>query len=132
MDLDCLREVTDPMQKGFDELLAEIVDLANPAETLILIADVGIPNRFLARWNEYGTLATLKIHAYEVWRDYIIQAAGDHKVHVVNTYEVINGPNGDHEIDPEYLQSDGLHFSEEGHELLAETHFKLCSEEASP
>jgi lysophospholipase L1-like esterase len=132
VDLDCLREVTDPMQRGFNDLLSEIVALANPAETLILIADVGIPSRFVARWKAYGTLDLLKRQAYEVWRDYIVKSAGDHKVHVVHTYEVINGPNGDQETPSAYLQSDGLHFNEQGHKLLADIHHKIGSEDSSP
>ena len=131
VDLDCLRGVTDPMQNGFDELLSEIVALADPAETLILIADVGIPGRFVAKWKEYGTLDLLKREAYEVWRDYIIQSASEHKVHVVHTYEVINGPNVDQESQ-EYSQSDGLHFNKQGHELLADIHRKMWSEDSSP
>jgi lysophospholipase L1-like esterase len=131
-DLDCLREMTDPMQEGFDKLLSEIVSLASPAETLILIADVGIPPLFVARWKEYGTLDLLKRQAYEVWRDYIIQATSKHKVHVVYTYEVINSPNGDQEIPPEYMQSDGLHFNKQGHKLLADIHRNIGYEYSSP
>lgn len=132
VDLDCLREATDPMQKGFDELLSEIVALVNPAETLILIADVGIPQRLTTRWKEDGTMDVLKRQAYEVWCDYIIQSANKHKVHVVHTYEVINGPNGDQDVPSEYLQSDGLHFNEQGHKLLADIHRQIGSEDASP
>ena len=125
VDVDCLGEVTNPMREGFDKLLSAIVSLASPDETLILIADVGIPPLFVARWKEYGTLDLLKRHAYEVWRDYIIQAASKHNVHVVYTHEVINGPNGDQEVLPEYMQSDGLHFNEQGHKLLADVHRKV-------
>ncbi|HCB49207.1 MAG TPA: hypothetical protein DEP47_06735 [Chloroflexi bacterium] len=125
VDLDCLREVTNPMQDEFDQLLSEIVSLANPAETLILIADVGIPSLFVARWKEYGTLDLLKRQAYEVWRDYIIQAASKHKVHVAHTYEIVNGRNGNQEMPPEFMQSDGLHFNEEGHNLIADVHCKV-------
>lgn len=132
VDVDCLGEVTNPMQEEFDKLLSEIVSLASPDETLILIADVGIPSFFVARWKEYGTLDVLKRHAYEVWRDYIIQAAGKHKVHVVYVYEVVNGPNGDQEAPPEYMQSDGLHFNERGHKLLADIHRKVGYQYSSP
>lgn len=125
VDLDCLGEVTKPMQEGYAKLLSEIVSLASPDETLILIADVGIPSLFIARWKEYGTLDVLKRHAYEVWRDYIIQAASKHNVHVVHTYEALNEPNGDQEMPPEYMQSDGLHFNEHGHRRIADIHRKV-------
>jgi len=132
VDLDCLREVTDPMQEGFDLLLSEIVALASPAETLILIAEVGIPPLVVVRWKEDGTLALLKRHAYEVWRDYIIQAASNHSVHVVHTYEVLNGPNGDRETPPEYIQSDRIHFNEQGHRLVARIHRSIGYLYSSP
>ncbi|MEE9165977.1 MAG: SGNH/GDSL hydrolase family protein [Candidatus Neomarinimicrobiota bacterium] len=125
VDVDCLGEVTNPMREGFDKLLSEIVSLASPDETLILIADVGIPSLFVARWKEYGTLDVLKRDAYEVWREYIIQAARKYQVHVVNTYEVLNGPNGDQETPPQYMQSDGLHFNEQGHKLIADLHRRV-------
>jgi lysophospholipase L1-like esterase len=132
VDVDCLGEVTKPMQDGYDKLLSEIVSLASPDETQILIADVGIPSLFIARWKEYGTLDVLKRHAYEVWRDYIIQAASKHNVHVVHTYEVINGSNGDQEMPSEYMQPDGIHFNEHGHKLLADLHRKLGYEYSRP
>jgi lysophospholipase L1-like esterase len=132
LDMDCLREVTNPMQEGFDQLLSEIVSLASPAETLILIADVGIPSLFVARWKEYGTLDLLKQHAYEVWRDYIIQAASKHKVHVAHTSEVVSAGNGNQEMRSKYMQSDGLHFNDEGHKLIADLHRKVGYEYSSP
>jgi lysophospholipase L1-like esterase len=122
VDLDCLAEVTTPMETAFEDHLSEIVPLANPTETLILIADVGIPPLFVARWKEDGTFDELQQHAYEVWREYIVQAAGRHRVHLVNTYEVLNGPSGDQEMSPDYVQSDGLHLNEQGHRLLADRH----------
>lgn len=132
VDVDCLGEVTKPMQEGYDKLLSEIVSLASPDRTLILIADVGIPSLFVARWKEYGSLDVLKRHAYEVWREYLIQAARKHSVHVVHTYEVLNGPNGDQELPSEYMQPDGIHFNEQGHKLIADLHRKLGYEYSRP
>ena len=62
----------------------------------------------------------LKGPAYEVWREHLIQAANRHGIHVVATYEALNGPNGDREMPPEYLQSDRTHFNERGHRLVAD------------
>lgn len=120
--LDCLSDVTTPMETAFEDLLSEIVSVASPSETLILIADVGIPPLFASRWKEDGTFDDMRRHAYEVWREHIVQAAGRHGVHVVNTYEVLNGLSGEQEISPDYVQSDGLHLNERGHRLLAERH----------
>ncbi|MGD2177990.1 MAG: SGNH/GDSL hydrolase family protein [Anaerolineae bacterium] len=125
VDVDCLEEATSPMEDGFDHLLSEIVSLASPDETLILIADTGIPARFVETWKQDGTFDVTKEHAYEVWRNYIVQAASRHGVHVVRTYEVINGRSGDQPLPPEYWQPDRLHFSEQGHRLIADLHRKL-------
>ena len=130
IDLDCFRNVTDQMEQGFDDLLSEITSLARPNETLILIADTGNP--FVSAWLEYGTLDSLKGPAYEDWRNHLLEAAEKHRVHVVNTYYAINGPNGDQSLPPEYYQADGLHFSELGHSLLADLHREVGYEYSSP
>lgn len=122
VDLDCLAKVTNPMEAAFEDLLSEVVSLGSPGETLILIADVGIPPLMVAKWKEEGTFDRLQRHAYEVWREYIVQAAGRHGAHVVNTYEVLNGPSGDREMSPDYVQSDGIHLNDKGHALLADRH----------
>jgi lysophospholipase L1-like esterase len=125
VDVHSLREITNPMQDNFDRLLSEIVSLASPDETLILIADVGIPPLFVIRWKKDGTFAMWKRHSYEVWRNYIIQAATKHNVHVVPTYELINGANGDQKMPSEYMQDDNVHFNEQGHKMIADIHRKV-------
>lgn len=131
-DLECLRRMTDRMQEGFDLLLSEIVALASPAQTLILIAEIGIPPPMVAAWQEDGTFALLKHHAYEVWRDHLIQAAEKHQVHVVPTYEILNGPAGDLRTPAEYLQPDGIHLNAKGHKLIADVHRSVGYEYSSP
>jgi lysophospholipase L1-like esterase len=130
IDLDCFRDVTDPMEQGFDDLLSEITSLTSPNETLILIADTGNP--FVDTWIKYGTLDALKGPAFEEWRTYLMEAAGKHGVHVVNTYNAINGPNGDQSLPSEYSQADGLHFNELGHKLLADIHREVGYEYSKP
>jgi lysophospholipase L1-like esterase len=122
VDLDCLAEVTAPMESAFENLLSEIVSLASPDKTLILIGEVGIPSLFVRRWQEDGTFDDLQQHAYEVWREYLVQAADRHRVYMVNTYEVLNGATGDQDMIPDYHQPDGLHLNEQGHKLLADLH----------
>jgi lysophospholipase L1-like esterase len=122
VDLDCLAGVTSPMKDGFDDLLSEIVSLASPRETLIYIADVGIPPLLVMKWREDGIYDILNHYAYEVWRDYILLAASKHGVRVVHTWDALASTGGDQVIADEYMQSDGLHFNEEGHRLLADIH----------
>ena len=132
IDVDRLHQVTSPMQSAFDKLLLEIVLLAEPEETLVLIAEVGIPSLFVERCKEYGILDQWKKYTYEPWRNYIIQAARKHQVHLVPTYEIINGPDGNQEMPCEYMQSDGVHFNREGHKLLAEAHRRVGYQYSAP
>jgi lysophospholipase L1-like esterase len=132
VDLDCLRETTDRMQEGYDKLLSEIVELASPAETLILISEIGIAPPWVRKWQEDGSFDLLKRHAYEAWRGHIIHAADKYRVHVVPTYEVLNGPNGDQAISQEYLQSDRVHLNEQGHRLMADIHRSVGYEYSTP
>lgn len=119
------REITEPMEEAYNQLLLEIASLANPEKTLILIADVGIPALIVKKCREYGILDVWKKHAHEVWRGYIIQSAKRHNIHVVHTYAIINGPDGNQETPSEYMQSDGVHFNERGHRLIADAHRKV-------
>jgi hypothetical protein len=125
IDLDCLSEVTNPMLGAFDDLLSEITTLSNPSETLILIADVGIPPHFVEKWREDGTLDVMSKHAYEVWRGHILQAASKYGVHVVPTWNGLSQTGESQMIASEYMLFDGLHFNKKGHKLIADIHRKV-------
>ncbi|MEA2071130.1 MAG: SGNH/GDSL hydrolase family protein [Asgard group archaeon] len=124
-DLQQLHTVTSPMQGAFDDLVAEISSLSSPTDTLILIADIGIPSLFVSKWKAFGTFNSWYQHAYKVWREFIIQAAKKYNIHVVPTHEVINGKNGDQVLPAKYMQSDGIHFNEDGHKLIANAYRKI-------
>ncbi|TFF94265.1 SGNH/GDSL hydrolase family protein [Candidatus Thorarchaeota archaeon] len=125
LDVHRLREATHPMRDSYNRLLSEIVALAPPHEARILIADVGIPALFVRTYKEYGVFDEFKKHAYESWREYIIQSAGKYEVFVVHTSEVVNDPNHDQQMAPEYMQADGIHFNEAGHKLIAQIHREI-------
>lgn len=132
IDSEYLQKVTFPMHEAFDKLLSEVSFLAPPNETLILIADVGIPSLLVRRWKEYGTFKQWNRLAYQVWREYIIQAANKHSIYVVHTHEIINSPDGNQAMPTEYMQSDGLHFNEEGHKIIAKAHRIIGYQYSSP
>jgi lysophospholipase L1-like esterase len=115
VDLVCLANVTDTMQVGFDELLAEITRLADPSETLILIADTGIPTLFVSQWKADGTFEIMSEHAYSVWQAYLIEAAEKYGVRVVPT-SAFAGQR------VEKMQEDQLHSNELGHIEIADLH----------
>ena len=121
LNMDCVREGVTALKANIDAIIAEILSLRSPDETLILIADVGNP--LAGDWKQLGILGELKGPAMEDWINHIAQAAEKNNIYVVHSYRVINGPNGDDEgVPPEISQADGVHFSEEGHRLLADLH----------
>ena len=93
--------------------------LASPQDTLIRVADTGIP--LVNTWQYREWLETLRGPCYEVWREHLIEAAEARGITVVYTYHVLNGPDGDDKIQGIYLD-DGIHFNDAGHRLVAELH----------
>jgi hypothetical protein len=129
----CAGEASRRMEQGYDELLSEVVSLADPAKSLVRgIADVGIPTLLVSNWKTKGIFEDMKEQAYEAWRHHIYQAAARHRVTVVETYTTINGPDGDEATSAEYMQPDGLHFNKAGHRLLAQLHREVGYEYAKP
>jgi lysophospholipase L1-like esterase len=122
-NLDCIREAVEGLNSNMDLILDEILSLSSPADTLIRIADAGNP--FVAVWKEQGRFDDLKGPCFEAWRDHIVESAEQRGVTVVYTYHVLNGPHGDESIAESLTQADGLHFSKEGHRLLARLHREI-------
>ena len=127
-NLECIREAVRALNTNIDAIFDEILSLTSSQETLIRVADVGIP--FIATWQYYGWFETLQRPCYEVWREYLIEAAEQRGMAVVYTYHVLNGPNGDGKMEGIY-QNDGIHFNEEGHRLIARLHQEVGYQYAS-
>ncbi len=122
IDLAELEKVTSSMEQEFANFFSELTKISDPKETLILIADIGIPPVFYYPWKENGTYEVLKYEAYEKWRNYLMEAADKYNVKVVETYKVLNGPEGNNIISEEYMLNDMIHLSEKGHKLIADLH----------
>ena len=117
-NLNCIREKVDRLNADIDAIIGEILTLRSLDNTLILIANVGNP--FVESWEAVGILDELREPLVEVWVHHIEQAATDYGIVFVDSYSVLNGPNGDEAV-PDEL-SIGVHFSERGHRLLADLH----------
>ena len=120
LDIECARERSTKLNANIDAIMAEILSLCSPDETLVLIADVGNPHA--GQWKELGLLDELKGPAMEEWIVHIAEVAEKSLVQVVHTYQVINGPNGDQGPAEDIFHTDGIHFNTEGHKLLADLH----------
>lgn len=120
-NLDCVREKVAQINENIDGILDEILVLNTSKKTRIMIADNGIPFVLVSKWKKHGWFDVLQEEAYEAWRDHLVEAASERGIIVVYTYRVINGPLGDQENE-ELYRYDGIHFTEEGHKLIADLH----------
>jgi lysophospholipase L1-like esterase len=120
-NLDCLLEASIEFNKNIDKILDEILMLTRPQETIIRIADVGIPLSFINAWNQQGQFETLKKFCFDDWREILVESARQHGIMVVNTYQILNGPEGNGILKGIY-QSDGIHFNDRGQRLIADLH----------
>jgi len=129
-NLDCIREAVPSVKANFDAMIAEILSLRSTTDTIIRIANVGNP--FVDEWKEQGIFEDLKSLIDDVIVEHMIQSASKHDIPIVDSYSVLNGPNGDQPIDPRYSQADGVHLNAAGHALLAELHRELGYEPLGP
>jgi len=120
-NLDCMLESSNKLNENMDAILDEILKLANPRESLIRIADAGIPPVFMDTWKQHGWFETLQESCFENWSEHLIEAAGQRGIAVVDTYRILNGPSGDEEMKGIY-QSDGIHVNDKGQRLIADLH----------
>jgi hypothetical protein len=119
LDMDCVRERVAGLKTTIDAIVAELLSLSDPDDTLILFADVGNP--LADEWEELDLLDELKWPVFEEWIGHIADACEGTGIHVVHTYRELNGLDGG-AVAPEILQADGLHFNGDGHSLLADLH----------
>ena len=117
-----LNMTTKKMGDSFNILFVEITRLADPKETLIMVAETGIPPAIAETWKENNFYQELKQYAYEDWREYLIEAAENNNIKVVPTYKAFNGQAGNSMLPEVYIQKDGIHFSAKGHKLIADLH----------
>ena len=119
-NLDCIREEVAGLKTDFDAVFDEILSLTSVEDTHVLVGESGIP--VVNSWNHYGWFDTLQGPCYEEWRAHLVKSADERGIMVVYTYHTLNGPGGDERLDDRYLQSDGIHLTEEGHRLMADLH----------
>jgi lysophospholipase L1-like esterase len=120
-NLDCIREAVRKINANFDAIFDEILNLNPSKNTRIIAADVGIPPTLLNSWRDNGWLELLQAEAYEAWREHLVKTTQKRGVTVLHSYQVLNGPEGNEFLEG-IAQSDGFHFNQKGHVLLADLH----------
>ncbi len=115
---DCLREAVDRAGRLWDEVLAQVVVLADPRTKIVRTMNVYYP--FVGEDARDGSLDVLLPYLREV-NDEIGRASDEAGIPMADVFAAFNGPDG--RTDPGaagLLHTDGLHPSEEGHRLIAE------------
>jgi lysophospholipase L1-like esterase len=118
-NLDCIREKVDALNADIEAIVVEILALRGPSDTLVLIANVGNP--FAAQWKQVGIFEGLKGPLVDAWLYPIERVATENGIVLVDSYTVLNGPNGDDEVSTDIVIQ-RVHFNESGHRLLADLH----------
>lgn len=120
-NLDCIREAVDKLNTNLDAIFDELLNLSSSNDTRIIAADTAIPPALFNTWEASRWLDLLRVEAYEAWREHLVRAAELRGITVLQTYRVLNSPEGN-EILEGVVQSDGFHFNQKGHILLADLH----------
>jgi lysophospholipase L1-like esterase len=118
-NLDCIREAVDRLNTNMVAIFDEIRNLCSSNDTRI-------PPALFNTWVTSGWLDLLRVEAYEAWREHLVKAARSRGITVLQTYRVFNGPDGN-EILEGVIQSDGFHFNQKGHILLADLHRQVIT-----
>jgi hypothetical protein len=127
---DCLREVVASLNADTDAIMAEILSLRNPSDTIIRTMTWPVP--FIDEYRSEGTLEDLTPY-WKTFNEHILEAASKHNIPVARVELAFNGPDGDE--DPEgkgYLSPDRVHPGQEGFVIIADLHRELGYEPLAP
>lgn len=114
---DCVRATVANFKANWNAIIAQILALRSPSNTIIRTMDNYNPVVNLLR--AFGQLAVIKSYLEDINR-FIILSAINNRIFPALVYQAFNGING--EIDAGqrgYLSSDGIHPSNTGHDIIA-------------
>jgi lysophospholipase L1-like esterase len=120
-NLDYIRKKVGQINDNIDGILDEILALNPSEETRIMIAENVLSYYYYLPWKEHGCFDGLQKEIYGALQEHLIKAASERGIIVVHTYQIINGPLGDRDIE-ELYQLNGWIFNKEGHRLIADAH----------
>ena len=115
----CLQEATETMPADFDQLLGSIEDLV-PEGAVVMVANQGLSPIEIDEWGDEPFWPELKAVAFDGWSAGVEAAAAAHEAIFVDSAVWLMGPDGDQVLHREFLLPDGIHFTEAGHEALAD------------
>jgi len=120
-NLDYIRKKVAKINDNIDGILDEILALNPSEDTRIMIAENVLSSYHYKPWIEHGIFDLMQKEIYGALQEHLVKAASERGIIVVHTYQIINGPLGDRDIE-ELYQISGWLFNEEGHRLIADLH----------
>lgn len=115
---DCLRSAVASFIPNWDAIVAQILSLRDPKQTIIRTMDVYNP--FIAQEMATGTFSVVKPYLDQV-DAHIAASAAANGIPMAAVYRAFNGPNGDEDpVAKGYIALDGIHPNDVGHKVMAD------------
>jgi lysophospholipase L1-like esterase len=114
---DCLRATVASFKTNWNAIVAQILSLRSPSNTIIRTMDYYNPGVDLARL--FGVLPVIKPYLDDVSR-FIILSSINNRILPARIYLAFNGANGELDAGARgYLSPDGIHPNDTGHDIIA-------------
>jgi lysophospholipase L1-like esterase len=116
---DCLREQLEGSQANWDALLAEIVSLADPHETLIRPIIPGVLEYYARVYKDQpGDVEAYNSYVIALY-EHIARSCADRGIPTLDLYALYDGPNADPGLPEIAGTGDGVHVSDKGDAVIA-------------
>ncbi|HEY0099734.1 MAG TPA: DUF4214 domain-containing protein [Pyrinomonadaceae bacterium] len=113
----CIRAAVAKLKVDWNAIVAQILSLRSPSNTILRTMDNYNPAVDLAR--AFGVLHVIKPYLEEVNR-FIFLSAINNRIGCARVYQAFNGVNGEADAGRRgYMSSDGIHPNELGHDIIA-------------
>ncbi|HEV7905714.1 MAG TPA: GDSL-type esterase/lipase family protein [Pyrinomonadaceae bacterium] len=114
---DCIRAAVATLKTNWNAIVAQILSLRSPTNTILRTMDNYNPAVDLAR--AFGVLHIVKPYLEEINR-FIFLSAVNNRIGCARVYQAFNGANGEADAGRRgYISADGIHPNELGHDIIA-------------
>jgi lysophospholipase L1-like esterase len=116
---DCLRQQLEESQANWDALLAEIVSLAGPPETLIRPIIPGVLEYYARVYRDQPEEVRVYNSYVVALYEHMAQSCAERGIPALDLYALYDGPNADPNLPEIAGTGDGVHVSDEGDAVIA-------------
>jgi len=114
---DCIRATVANFKTNWNAIIAQILSLRSPSNTILRTMDNYNPAVDLAR--AFGVLPVIKPYLDDINR-FIVLSALSNRILPARVYHAFNGANGESDAGRRgYLSADGVHPNDTGHDIIA-------------